>query len=247
MLPLRLPAADMNELFQESLLPVNLPFTLLLGAIALYWIIGLLGLVDLDGGTEGVDGELALDGADALDGPDTLDGGEALDAGAESGDGDDGSAGGGGIFRTVLKIVGASDAPLIFVVSLFTIFLWACSVLANHYFNPGFDAGRATVLLAPVVVTAFVLTRILVVPLRPLTKFIRSSEKPVEIVGATGRVRSSQIDTEFGEVEVEASGRTLLLRARISASERPLLKGDRILVVSRDPETGICTVRALEH
>lgn len=218
----------MLELFQESLLPVNLPFTILLGAVAAYWVIGLIGLVDLDGGGE----------AGGLDGVDLPDGGETRG-------GDDGETSGSGAMQTLLKIVGASDAPLIFVISLFSIFLWACNVLANHYGNPGYDAGRATVLLLPVVAGAFVLTRILVVPLRPLMKVIRTSEKTVTILGASGTVRSARLDTQFGEIEVETAEKNLILRARLSAHGEPLVKGDSVLVVSKDEEADVYIVRAL--
>ncbi len=215
----------MIQLIQESLLPVNLPFTLLLGAVAAYWIIGLIGLVDLE----------ALDGLGVGES-------EGLDAGAGE---DSGSSALGSFFQGVMKIVGASDAPLIFVISLFSVFLWGLNVAGNHYFNPGFDGGRATVILLPVVIGAFVLTRVLVVPLRPLMNMIRSSEKPAEILGASGVVRSSRLDSEFGEVEVETSEKNLILRARISGEADALSKGDRILVVSKSEDDDTYLVRPL--
>ncbi len=217
-------STTMLELFQESLLPVNLPFTILLGAVAAYWVIGLLGVVDLDGGGDAGD----IDG---------------FEVGGDGGDG--GHVSGGGAFQALLKVVGASDAPLIFVVSLFSIFLWATNVLANHYFNPGFDMARSTILLIPVVIGSFVVTRLLVVPLRPFMKMIRTSEATIPILGASGRVRSSQVDENFGEVEVETSERNLILRARVSANEETLKKGDPVLVVSKDEDTEIYVVRAL--
>jgi len=240
----------MLELFQESLLPVNLPFTILLGCVALYWVIGLLGLVDLDG----ANGANAVEGLDA--GPD-LDVDLDLDVDASAGEidvagegaGSDDGAGSasGGFSQTVLHIVGVSDAPLMFVISLFSLLLWASNVLLNHYFNPGFETGQASLLLIPVVIGSFVLTRLLVIPMRPLMKMLRTSEEAVTIIGSSGFVRSGKIDTEFGQVEVETSGRTLVLRARISAHEAPLQKGDPILVVSKDDESDTYIVRALNQ
>lgn len=206
----------MIDLLQESLLPVNLPFTILLGAVAAYWIIGLIGLVDLDA-LEGI----GLGESDALD-----------SGGSEEG----GSSALGSFFHGIMQFIGGSDAPLIFVISLFSVFLWGLNVAGNHYFNPGFDGGRATLLLIPVVIGAFVFTRLLVIPLRPVMKIIRSSEKPAEIIGASGRVRSSTLDSEFGEVEVETSEKNLILRARTSSKGISLNKGDRILVVSKSDD-----------
>lgn len=216
----------MLELFQESLLPVNLPFTILLGLIAIYWVIGLLGLIDIDG-------------------PDGVEAGVEVDVEVDGGD--DGGSASGGLYKTLLNVIGASDAPLMFVISLFSLFLWASNVLLNHYFNPDFETGRASLLLIPVVVGSFVLTRLLVIPLRPVMKMLRSPEKPVEVIGASGIVRSSKIDSEFGEVEVSASERNLILRARISTNEAPLVKGDRILVVSKEDESDTYVVRALPN
>lgn len=215
----------MIDLIQESLLPVNLPFTILLGAVAAYWIIGLIGLVDLD----------ALDslGVGEADGIDAASSEEA------------GSSALGSLFQGIMKVIGASDAPLIFVISLFSVFLWGLNVAGNHYFNPGFEGGRATLLLIPVVIGSFVLTRLLVVPLRPVMNMIRSSEKPAEIIGASGRVRSSRLDAEFGEVEVETSEKNLILRARTSGEGTSLTKGDRILVVSKSDDGDTYIVRPL--
>jgi hypothetical protein len=221
----------MIELLRESILPVNLPFTILLGVIGAYWIIGLLGLVDME----------ALDGAGGVeaDGID-LEGGDGGDGGEDAGDGS-----GGGFMNALLTIVGASDAPLIFVISLFSVFLWALNVGGNHYFNPDFDGGRATLLLIPVVIGAFVITRLLIVPLRPVMKLIRTPEVPVQIIGSSGVVRSSTLDSEFGEVEIESSERSLILRARISNDATALKKGDPILVVSKEEDSDTYIVRSL--
>ncbi|MDF1860411.1 MAG: hypothetical protein P1U87_09350 [Verrucomicrobiales bacterium] len=215
----------MIELLRESILPVNLPFTILLGVIGAYWIIGLLGLVDME----------ALDGVGGVE-TDGID--------LEGGDGGEDS-GGGGFMNALLTIVGASDAPLIFVISLFSVFLWALNVGGNHYFNPGFDGGRATLLLIPVVIGAFVITRLLIIPLRPVMKLIRTSETPVQILGSSGVVRSSTLDSEFGEVEIESAERSLILRARISNDATALKKGDPVLVVSKEEDADIYIVRSL--
>ena len=228
----------MLELIRESILPVNLPFTILLGVIALYWIIGLLGLVDMEA-LDGVGG-IEVDGLDGID----ADAGDGVGEGADGGE--DGAGSSGGFFQGILTIIGASDAPLIFVISLFSVFLWAFNIGGNHYFNPGFESGRAALLLIPVVIAACVVTRLLVVPLRPVMKMIRSSEKPAEIIGATGTVRSSRLDAEFGEVEIETSEKNLILRARISSAETTLNKGDHILVVSKDEDSNVYLVRSLD-
>jgi len=236
----------MIELFQESFEPYNLPFTILLFAVAGYWIIGLLGLVDIDGigGAEGVDG---IDGIDGIDGVEGIEGGADADASGTIGD-DGGSHGhlGSAFFNGMLKMIGASDAPIIFVLSLFSLLLWAMNVSGNYYFNPTESASVATIILAPVVIGAFVLTRLLVRPLRPLTRLLKDSEKDITIVGASGVVRSSMLGSDdFGQIESVIGDRTLLLRARLSELADPLPKGSSVLVVSHDKENEGYIVRPL--
>lgn len=214
----------MLELFTESFEPINLPFTILLIVVAGYWIIGLLGLVDLD----------ALDGV-----------GEGIDAdGGVDLEGDAGDP--GGFMTGVLRVVGASDAPLIFVISLFSIFLWALNLIGNHYFNPTDSGTVSTIIIAIVVVASFILTRLLVRPLRPLMGMLKNVEKPVEIIGSSGVVKSATIDQGFGTIEVVATQRTLVLNARLSEGNDPLTKGSRILVVSKNTDEETYIVRPLD-
>lgn len=225
----------MLQLFQESFDPYNLPFTILLIAVAGYWIIGLFGLIDID----------ALDGIDGVDGVDS-DLSVDVDVDGIQGGDDGGHSIAGAFFNGLLKAVGASDAPIIFIISLFSLFLWALNVLGNHYFNAAGSGSFATMLLIPVVIGAFILTRLLIRPLRPLMKLIKDTEKPVAIVGASGSVRSTALDSEgYGQIEVETGDRSLLLRARLSEKSEPLSKGAGVLVVSHDVENEAYIVRPL--
>jgi hypothetical protein len=197
--------------------------------VAGYWIIGLFGLVDMD----------ALDGIDGVDGVDgDVDG---VDPEVDGGDGF-----GHAILHGLFKLVGASDAPLIFIVSLFSLFLWAFNVAGNHYFNPTESGSVASLMLIPVLLSSFVFTRLMIRPLRPLMKVLKESEKPVVIVGASGTVRSATLDSEnFGQIEVETGDRSLLLRARLSEKAESLPKGSRVLVVSHEEENEAYIVRPL--
>lgn len=236
----------MIELLRESILPVNLPFTILLGVVAVYWIVGLIGLVDLDGMGGGLD--VGSDGIDGIDGIDGVDVGGAEVDGVEGIDGGDSGAHSfaGTFFNGLLKAIGASDAPVIFVLSVFVVILWGLNMVGNHYFNPEMTSARATIVLIPVVIAGFIMTRLLVRPLRPLMNMIRDDEKPVVIIGSSGVVRSSSLDADFGEVSVETEENTLILRARISDEDASLKKGDPILVVSKDNDSDTYLVRALD-
>lgn len=229
----------MLELFQEAISPLNLPFTLLLGVVAAYWIIGLLGLIDFDAldGIGGVDADgLDVGDIDGVEGVESIDHDLATDAG--------GSSIGGTIFNGLLKIVGVSDAPVIFIISVFSTCLWAFNITSNYYLNPSDSVSKATIMLAPIVVVSFILTRLLLIPMRPLMKIVQAEEPPLQIIGSSGRVRSATLDQDFGQVEVQADDAVLILKAKLSQGT-PLAKGTEILVVSLEEDSETYIVRPL--
>ncbi len=205
----------MTELLQEAIKGYNLPFTILLIVIILYWGVALFGIVDID------DAGLDLDGVD--------------------GDGESS----GGVFSSILKIMGLSDAPLILAISLFTIFIWGYNLIANFYLNSAGETCTAIIIILGSVIGAWITTRLLIQPLKPLMNLIKASEPVTEIIGAEGRVISASLDSEFGRVEIETEGKNLIVNAVISEGEEPLAKGGRVLVVSRKDDSDTYIVRSL--
>ena len=216
----------MSELLQEAVLPHNLPFTILLGCVILYWLIAMLGALDfemLDGLIQ-VDTELDLDGD------------------VDSGDGDQGGA---GILQSVMNFMNASDVPIILVLSLLTLFTWAANLLGNHYLNPDQDGMIAALVALGSIVIGVLSAKWLTIPLQPLGRMLKTAEKQEPVIGRSGVVRSPNLDHEFGQVEVEAEGAPLLLNARLSVEGKSLPKGTSILVVAKEENSDWYTVRAL--
>ncbi|MEO0416543.1 MAG: hypothetical protein AAF226_16490, partial [Verrucomicrobiota bacterium] len=231
---------NMLEILQEPIKSFNLPFTIMLGAVLLYWIVAAIGLVEIDGG-DGVDIDVDVD----LD----IDIDADIDVDADlSGDVDGGTAA-GGFFHFLLKAVGASDAPIMLVLSIFAVMLWACNMLANIYFNATDSNSRATLLLIPVVIVAFILTRVLIRPLRPLMKGLRNADKPVQIEGSTAVVRSAKLDAKFGQIELKGvENQDLILNARLSDDSSSIPKGAEVLVISKaENEDDVYIVRPLSN
>ena len=219
----------MTEIFQEAILPHNLPFTIVLGCVLLYWLIAILGALDF----EMLDGLLDLD-TDA-----------DVDVDVDSGDSHS-SHHGGGILKSAADFMNATDVPIIFVLSLLTLFTWAANLLGNHYFNPQHSALVASGISAAALVIGILSTKWLTIPLKPLGKLLKSSENQEPVIGRAGIVRSPHLDHQFGQVEVEAKGAPLLLNARMSAEGESLPKGTSILVVAQEEDSDWYTVRALE-
>ncbi len=219
----------MTEILQEAVLPHNLPFTVLLGFVLLYWVIALFGILDLE----------MLDGL--------MDGGSEADSNLEV-ESDSGSARDdlGGPLRSTLNFLNATDVPIIFVLSLLSLFVWAANMIGNHYFNPTHSGLVASVIALAAIVMSFVLTKISTNPLKPFARMLKTAEKQEPIIGRAGTVRSPLLDHQFGQVEVEAKGAPLLLNARISQEGSALSRGTAILVVAKEEDSDWYTVRSLE-
>lgn len=211
----------MNAVLQEAISANNLPLTILLGLVALYWLATLIGLMDFDA----IDGFLGLD---------------------NDGTGSDGAESDGGFLNGLLKGIGLADAPVMFILTLFTLFLWGGNVLGNIYFNPDETGAAGTIILMVALVLAFVVTRLTIRPLRPLMRLMRDTEKRAPIAGLTGTVRSLEVNSDSGQVEVERDGASILLHARVGEGSDALPRGTRVLVVMEEGEQGAYLVRPIE-
>lgn len=206
----------MKEIWELAISPQVLPLTILLVPIALYWLLSVCGVVDL----EFLDVDLDTHGPDAS----------------------------GGFLQGMLRIVNASDVPLMVVISILSIILWAGAMIGNLWFNPdqsGFIGGGVALVS---LVVSVVLTRLVVTPLKPFFRLIRADdEKHARVVGMTGAVRTAFVDERSGQVEVEVQGAPLLLNAKVAAGSDALPKNTEVIVITHDPGSGVCTVRAISE
>lgn len=214
----------MQTILQEAFSSYNLPLTIVLGVVGLYWLISLVGVMDFD----------ALDGMLGLDG----DGG--VDADADAGDDHH-----GGWFQGVMKALGLTDAPVMFVLTLYALGLWGLNMIGSIYFNEARSDGRATLIFVIALFGSFLFTRLAVRPLRPLMRLVRDTEKRQPIAGMTGEVRSLSVSPDSGQVEVLRDGAPILLQARTSEDGGEIPRGTEVLVVMKDDESGAYIVRPL--
>jgi hypothetical protein len=213
---------DFLRIVYESLRPVNLPLTMLVGAIVLYWILVLFGLLDLDL----FDGDgIGLDiGGD--------DGG-----GFGDGDGDDG----GGIFRPITQFLAMGEVPTTVVLSIMIVAMWFGSIILNHYFNEGFF-WKAALLMVPNIVGAVVATHIITLPMRKLVKkFNKGEAETKSFVGQECTILSLEANASHGQAQVATSGAPLVINVRTSENEL-LRKGDIATITKENRASGIFTI-----
>lgn len=202
----------MKDIWEQAILGYNLPLTALLGLVLLFWIVSLLGIGDFD---TDLDVDLDLDAEGGADGQ------------VE------------GAFGFLLRVVNAQDIPLMLVLSLLTLFMWAIAIASNFYFNPGESSGLALLFLCGNFILSVVMVKVVTQPLRSFFRTMKNDKEHQEpLIGSAGHVKSRVLDSKFGQCEVvRPKGAPALLNCRLAEGEEPLKRGHQILVIGYDDDT----------
>lgn len=229
----------MGDLITFSFAWINLPFTLALGVVVLYWVSMILGVVhdshsDVDAHA---DADAHVDHGDA----------HMADAHVDHADADahgdaDAHAPGMGATGIILRFLHVGEVPLTAVLSVLAVCLWALSILGNWYLNAELGLGRALLLLAPELLIAMVATRLILIPAAPfLGKMNSGVARKAVLIGQVATVKSEDVTERTGQAELMFKGASLLLNVRTSNGAR-LNKGEAALIVAHDEARGIYEV-----
>jgi len=209
--------AAMTELFNEALGAHQVPLTILLGFVLLYWLLVALGV--MEGDFEVSDGSTGLE----------VGGDQVGDMGAM-----------GAAWISAGRWLGFAKVPIVVWGSFFILFLWLAALLLNAIFNgePG-DRGLVTagILLVPSAFFSLIVTKLVTWPLGKVFTLLGTTEsEAVEVIGQLGRVTSSTVDESFGQVEIPGTGAPVSIRVRLTPGALPLLRGEfvRVLQLSED-------------
>jgi hypothetical protein len=237
----------MHEVFAESITWANLPFTVFLGIVVLYWIMVALGALDMNLFGE-VDADLHtdvhvdahVDGAADVDGD--MDGHPLIPGDPPHLTGDKG----GGISKELtgndssflvqaLAFLNVGQVPVMFVASVLVLCLWLGSMLANHYFTGG-SVSLVAAAIIPNLIVSVIVTRYVTLPFRPLFRALtKERDEQVTVIGQRCVIVTSEATPEFGQAEIKTDGAPLLLNVRTMNDAR-LSRGDVAVVVRRDTE-----------
>lgn len=205
----------MSEVLSEAILAVNLPFTVLLGLVVIYWLLVALGALD---SSFGADGDVELHGdihhhSDLhTDDP--------------------------GWFDGVLRFINIGEVPVMVVLSVMSLCLWTCSLIANHYFTD-FQVLLALAFLVPNLLVSALATRYLTLPLQPLFRMVRRAEGEAQsLVGRSCQITTSTANTAFGQAQVETNGAPLLIDVR-TLDGVALPRGSNAVIFREDHERGV--------
>ncbi len=215
--------SGLAQLWHASIHLANLPYTLLLLLVVLYWLTVLAGVLDL--------GSLDLDAPD-VDGDVDLD---VPDAGVDA-----------GFFGGLLEYFNLRKVPFSIMVSAFALSLWVVGMLANHYLHGTRSALLGLALLLPNILLSAHVAKFVTLPLVPLFRGMRTEVAASrDLVGSRVIVTSSKVDATFGLAEIREVGAPITLMVRTEGGET-LSKGAEAVILRSEPEKSVHIITKLE-
>ena len=219
------PYRMIEELYTEALRWYNLPWSLMLLLVLLYWVIAVAGIVDLD--FMGVDLEVDAD----------VDMDADIDANP-----------GGGAFVGVMEFIHLGSLPLMVVVSGLVICAWSMALVGNFYLNSSNSGVIGFALSSAVAIPGLVISSLALWPVATFYKRLEDkTDGNLTMIGRTCRVRSDRVDTLFGQAEVSTPEGPLVVNVRLASESEPLQSGDVALIISEDSQQMLYTVRKITN
>ncbi len=198
----------MIELLHFAFAPVNIPFTLLLILVLLYWVTVIVGMLDL--GSFHLHHDLHVDKGVNVE----------VDMQA-------------GWWGVVLAFFNVGSVPFVILISFTSLFLWVGAILGNYYL-PG-PVWVSLLLFVPNLLVSLLLTKMVTSPLKWI---FREDPDEVagnrEVIGRTCTVVLPANDKKIGQAEVPIQrGAPLLLTVRTTAGNQ-MARGEKGLIIDYD-------------
>jgi membrane protein implicated in regulation of membrane protease activity len=207
----------MIELLHFAFAPVNIPFTLLLIMVLLYWASVIVGVLDL--GSLDIETDVHAD----LHHDVHVDKGVQVEVDTHV-----------GWFGLVLAYFNVGAVPFMIVLSFVALFLWIGAILGNYYLGGG-NAWVGLALFLPNLLASLYLAKWVT---NPLKWVFREQKNEVEsnhgLVGRTCTVVLPVNDGKIGQAEVAIQrGAPLLLTVKTTLGNR-LTRGEKGLIIDYD-------------
>jgi len=220
----------MIEFLTAAFAPVNVLFTVLLLVLGLYWVLVILGALDVN-----------LFHIDLSHGGPDLHVDGHFDVGHDVGGHVDGQVDGfePGIGHSILHFFYLGEVPTMLLISIMVLSLWAFSMLGNHYLNPEGEIAMALAIFVGNFAISTVVLKFVALPLRTFYFILnRDYNAPGDVVGTVCQVVTTHVTRDkIGQAEVPTKGAPLLLNV-LAHDEHVFNRGEKALVVERDVAKG---------
>lgn len=211
---------SVKEIISLSFTPWTVAITVMLGFCVIYWMLNVIGLIDLDM----LDLDLDTD----------------LDADASQ------SGLAHGVLGSILRFMNASDVPLMIILTGLFLLMWAINVIGNALLATGGNGMLAGVIFIVSFIASAMLVKLITAPLRPLFKAMQSGGNDEPVIGQEATVLSLTLDERGGQVEVHRpNGAPALLSAKLTSGE-PVSRGQHVIIFDQDSNTGTYLARRLD-
>jgi hypothetical protein len=220
----------MVEFLTAAFAPVNVVFTVLLLVLGLYWILVILGALDI-----------YLFHIDLSHGGADFHVGGGVDAGHDLGGHVDGHVDGvePAFGHSILHFFYIGEVPTMLLISVMVLSLWAFSMLGNHYLNPEGSIAMALAIFVGNFAISTLVLKFVALPLRTFYFILNKDyNAPGDVVGKVCRVVTTHVTREkMGQAEVPTKGAPLLLNV-LAHDEHVFNRGEQALVVEKDIAKG---------
>lgn len=208
----------MWELFKESILPINVLYTILLGLTLFYWLTVFLAGLDIDLIDIDIDADVDID----VD----------IDADIDA-DVDASGNGSGFSLGKLLHFFNIGDVPFMIILSFLSLFMWAGSILFNHYTNNQ-SALIGLAIFFPLFIISLFLTKLCSAP---FVKLFAAFDKQADrsVVGMVCTVKVGTSEGSLGQADVDTEDFHQLINIKAVPNLR-LNKGDLALILEYNEE-----------
>lgn len=196
----------MEQLFDVASQFPTLIYSVLLGIVVVYWLVGMLGLIDLDFSG---DAELDID----------VDGDVDVSIGGVTG---------------LLLTFGLTGVPFTLVISIIILICWLISFYLQFYLLTWLPDGWLYYLFGTLssFIVFLISLPITAIAIRPLKGMFKSVEAATSnhLVGKEATVATSKVSETFGQARLFNNGAEILVDVRCDP-EHTLKMGDNVLVI----------------
>lgn len=207
----------MQELFDHSFSMINIVPTFLLFFSLVYWVIVMLGAIDLDFFDVDVDIDTHID----------VDANVDVDVDTNV---DTHGHGNIGWFNSALAFFNLAEIPLMVFITFLAIPMWFISVVGNYYLGIT-NIGFAVLLLIPNFIVSLFIAKFATMPFVKLfLKLKREETSTLSLTGSICKVILVATDDRMGQAEVKKDGSSILINTK-SYNGQKINKGETALII----------------
>ena len=235
---------EFTEFFHRIIEPGMLPFTVLLGLVVVYWLIVIMGVIDidfLDFGDFGLDSVLDSAGEGVAEG--------VTDAITEGGAPTDSAAlGSSGALHSVLNFLNLGRVPVTVIASFLSLKMWVFAYLYHYYIFPKLSLGVPAVIISIGLFSVIFIVSLFLTGLttRPFRKIFHhaTTRGHHNLTGKICKIKTTEVTADFGQAELRVDSSFLLLSVRCTDGTR-FIKGDEAVITFYNTEKDVYEIKKM--